>query len=90
MVSVRTRETGTWEIKNQQVGNAETISAIEEPRVRLPQVPIIQHQVTLAGPPVSNGVLRVVATDEVTPIIENANDVVDKVENSRSNESMRV
>jgi hypothetical protein len=59
---------------------------MEEPRVKHMHEPRIQHQVTLAGPPVSNGVLKVVATEETTPMMENAKEIVARLENSRLNE----
>lgn len=68
------------------MGKADTISAIEAPSVRHMEAPKIQHQTTLAGPPVSSGVLNVVATDDTRPIIENANEIVAKFENSRLKE----
>jgi hypothetical protein len=58
------------------VGNAETISAIEQLRVKHMKEPKNQHQVTPAGPPVSMGVLKVDATDDVTPMMEKAKEIV--------------
>ena len=59
---------------------------MDAPSVRHIQVPRIQHQTTLAGPPVNKGVLTVVATDETRPIMENANEIVAKFVNSRLKE----
>lgn len=39
-------------------------------------IPMNQHQTTEAGPPERRGVLKVVATEEATPMIENANEIV--------------
>lgn len=51
--------------------------------------PRIQHQTTLAGPPVSKGVLKVVATDDTRPMMEKANEMVARFENSRLNEPVK-
>lgn len=42
-------------------------------------LPINQHQTTEAGPPVKSGVLKVVAMEEHIPMMENANEKVDKL-----------
>lgn len=49
------------------------------------QEPMNQHQTTLTGPPRSSGVSIVVATDDATPMIENANEIVEIFVNSRAN-----
>jgi hypothetical protein len=54
------------------------------------EAPRIQHQTTLAGPPVSKGVLKVVATDETRPMMENAKEMVARFENSRLKEPVRI
>ena len=54
------------------VGNALVISAMLVPSVRLMHEPNIQHHVTEDGPPMSKGVLNVVATLEQRPIMLNA------------------
>jgi hypothetical protein len=59
---------------------------MEAPSVKHIVAPRIQHQTTLAGPPVSKGVLKVVATEETSPMIEKANEIVARFENSRLNE----
>lgn len=60
------------------VGYADTSSAMDVPRHMHMMDPTNQHHTTEAGPPRKKGVPNVVATDDATPMMLNANEIVCK------------
>jgi hypothetical protein len=80
MISARGIIQSRWEEKRE-----EDEPAMEIPRQKHMMDPMNQHQTTEAGPPERRGVFKVVATEDETPMMEEAKARVERLPNSRAN-----